>query len=107
MPASRQGAACRLYLHHQRAGEVLERAGTAAERALCLNNLGVVAFFCGDLGTAPSSPLWALALRQECGDVRGHFESRADHLRRSLSAEATPPPSPRNQSSGFAADFTC
>jgi tetratricopeptide (TPR) repeat protein len=30
---------------HAEALEVLERVGTAAERALCLNNLGVVAFF--------------------------------------------------------------
>src|SRR5262249_4604233 len=60
---------------HVEALPILERVGTAAERALCLNNLGVLALFRGDLAAAEAYHRQALAQRQEGGDVRGQASS--------------------------------
>lgn len=50
-------------------------ANRPAERALCLNNLGVVACFRGELENARTYHQQALVLRQQAGDLRGQASS--------------------------------
>jgi tetratricopeptide (TPR) repeat protein len=58
---------------HRRFAPVSPASG---ERALILNNLGVVAFFGGELEVARADLDEALALREQVGDVRGQASSR-------------------------------
>jgi tetratricopeptide (TPR) repeat protein len=60
---------------HARALGILCRAAAPAEMALCLSNLGVVAFFRGDLAVAREHHEEALALRERVGDTRGRASS--------------------------------
>jgi Tfp pilus assembly protein PilF len=60
---------------HTEALEIQRRLGTPAEQALCLNNLGVVLFFRGDLDAAQAYHEEALGLREQVGDVRGKASS--------------------------------
>jgi tetratricopeptide (TPR) repeat protein len=60
---------------HTQALDIQRRVGTPAEQALCLNNLGVVAFFGGNLDAARRYHQQALALREQAGDIRGQASS--------------------------------
>jgi tetratricopeptide (TPR) repeat protein len=61
---------------HAEALEIARRVGApSGTQALCLNNLGVVAFFRGELDAARAYHQQALALRKQAGDLRGQASS--------------------------------